>query len=573
MNSISIINPKNLGEVSGTIDYKDLSELANHISREHWAPATFSDGKRLIKSLSGIELLVLDVDDGHTLVEAQATFAPYRHIICTSRNHQRPKGGVVTDRFRVVLFLDGVITNDQDFKATWDTAYRRWPFIDRACKDSSRFFYPSPTIVSINEQGRSYAVSIALDAPKPTVDQYRGTAQLVGNEVLDEPSSQPKGDLWKSTYRLLAEGAPAGQRHSELVKAVRNMKEQGYQLPEVIDLLEEMSQRADWTQPGLSAKDLKTINVNYAQETKYPYQPKENSKLDSSIIVNASELLDETFEYLADKDKVKGDPTGIDGLDKLLGGGFRTGELTVLMAQAKTGKNTLYHYLIYKHLERGIPFGYASRELNPATEVIPNLLSIALRTNAWTNDLGADFRSSARQLLSQWPLLFAPGYGTFQPSEIEAWFRACKEQGVDHFLFDHFHYALEGEDYEATARLIKKLKALTKELDIHLSLIVQPRSLREGEALSLATLRGGAAIGQALDNLLILERVRGDQANISRLKLDQARHKLASLGEIYLMYDKQTTGFEEVIKELVHEEPPMPKGVSRYNGRPWPQVT
>jgi hypothetical protein len=146
---------------------------------------------------------------------------------------------------------------------------------------------------------------------------------------------------------------------------------------------------------------------------------------------------------------------------------------------------------------------------------------------------------------------------------------------VNHFLFDHFHYALEGEDYEATAKLIKRLKALTKELDIHLSLIVQPRSLREGEQLSLATLRGGAAIGQALDNLLILERVRGDQANISRLKLDQARHKLATLGEIYLMYNKETTSFEEVIKELVVVDEPVPHGVARREGfrGPWPRVT
>lgn len=106
------------------------------------------------------------------------------------------------------------------------------------------------------------------------------------------------------------------------------------------------------------------------------------------------------------------------------------------------------------------------------------------------------------------------------------------------------------EDYESTTALIKRLKSLTKELDIHLNLIVQPRSLREGEKLSLATLRGGASIGQALDNLLILERVRG-QDNISRLSLEVARHKLCKLGEIYLQYDQETTRFQEVEKQLV----------------------
>ncbi len=318
-----------------------------------------------------------------------------------------------------------------------------------------------------------------------------------------------------------------------------------------------------WT--GIITKsDLKTIDACFAREVKYPFVSKEQEKFGPDIIVNASDLLDETFAYLSDKDKVKGEPTGMAGLDSLLGGGFRTGELTVLMAQAKTGKNTLYHHLIYKHLERGIPFGYASRELNPATEVIPNLLSIAMQSNAWQASLNDTYQAEARQVISQWQLYFAPGYGYFDIAQIEAWFRGLKDLGVDHFLFDHFHYALQGEDYESTARLIKGLKALVKTLDVHLSLIVQPRSLREGEALSLATLRGGAAIGQALDNLLILERVRGE-TNISKLTLEVARHKLANLGFIYLQYDKVTTAFEEVDRRLV-VEPPVPRGVS---SRPW----
>jgi hypothetical protein len=183
-----------------------------------------------------------------------------------------------------------------------------------------------------------------------------------------------------------------------------------------------------------------------------------------------------------------------------------------------------------------------------------------------------NFKAQSRQLVAQWPLLFAPGYGYFDPDEIEKWMHTSKERGVNHFLFDHFHYALEDEDQKNCAKLIQRIKTLTKQLDVHMSLIVQPKYLREGQQLGLDTLRGGAAIGQALDNLLILERVKGNQANISRLKLDQARHKLATLGEIYLMYNKETTGFEEVIWSNP-SMPPMPRGVSKYNGQPWPRVT
>lgn len=569
MNQISIINPKNLGEINAIKSFNNLNELSDYIRNSPWAPGIFN-GRRAISDLHRIGLLVLDVDAGETLGSAVERFKDFKHIIATSRNHQKEKNGVVCDRFRVVLFLDSEITNDKDFKATWETAYKRWQFIDKACKDSSRFFYPSPEIISINESGRHYPVSVA-----PSGGLRDATMDSRGPESgTNEYRSLVKGDLWKSTLDLLTFGAPAGQRHTRLIQAVGNMREQGYSQPEVIELLEDMTTKstADWTQTGLNQADLKTIDRMFNRETKYPFTPKqapeENEK---GFFVNASELLSETFDYLSNKDKVSGEPTGIDGLDALLGGGFRTGELTVLMAQAKTGKNTLYHYLIHKYLERGIPFGYASRELNPATEVIPNLMSIALQQNAWKSQVDTHLRERTYALVNNWQLYFAPGYGHFEPTAIDNWMRSLKDLGVNNFLFDHFHYALLTEDYESTSSLIKRLKTLTKDLDVHLSLIVQPRSLRENEQLSLATLRGGAAIGQALDNLLILERVKGEQ-NVSRLRLDQARHKLAKLGEIYLKYDNETTSFDEVEKTTIVENDTHMPQVLRGTGRPWPRV-
>jgi hypothetical protein len=550
---VSLVNPKNLGEIEDEIDCSDLAELCVVVTQYSWSPGVFSNRKRTIGSLSRIDLLVLDVDNGCTLVDARERFAQFKHIIATSRNHQKEKNGVTCDRFRVVLFLEQVITNDKDFKATWESVRVLFPFIDEACKDSSRFFYPSPNVVSIRPEGQLVKIIVHVD--KPVLKNSTNVLQ-----------TNTKGELWKSTLEFLKFGAPAGARHQSLVTAVGNMREQGYEIDEVFQLIEEMSQSesADWTQPGLNDLDRKTIERMFNREMKYEFKEKEQVE---PLFVKADELLDEAFDYLADKDKVKGEPTGIDGLDKLLGGGFRTGELTVLMAQAKTGKNTFYHYLMYKHLQRGIPFGYASRELNPATEVIPNLLSIATGTNAWKSDIGSAFRERSKDVLSQWPLYFAPGYGHFQLREIEQWFITLKSIGVNHFLFDHFHYALEKEDYDATASLIKQLKTITKRLDIHLNLIVQPRSLREGESLSLATLRGGAAIGQALDNLLILERVRSE-SNISKLTLEVARHKLASLGNIYLKYDPETTQIEEVARELVQDSR-VPMGAERNRfGRP-----
>ena len=556
---IGIVSSINLGRI---LEYKEAStlvEVAEVATKRSWTPSEFIGHERLNTAFKQTELLVLDVDDGCTVNEAKEVFKAHKHLILSSRNHQKEKHGLVRDRFRVVLWLDKPCVDAIDYRATWDKAHALWPFIDESCKDPARFYYPSPTVLAQATVGNLFE----------TVELSADEKDAIRARLLAPPSDkglEVKGELWKSTLKFLVEGAPAGSRHHELVKATMNMREQGYSQAEVIEKVSTMIETTgNWGTATINNKDLKEIASVFAREsTLFEYQPPEEPE--EVIAVEAHKLLNETFTYLADKDKVKGEPTGIEGLDKLLGGGRRLGELTVLMAQAKTGKNSLYHYLLVKALDSGTAFGYASRELDPATEVIPNLLSIKLGVNMWDLELTDEIKSKAAATLQQWKLYFAPGYGTFPKGQLVDWFRRMASEGIEHFMFDHFHYALEREDYESTVELAKILKALTKELKIHIDLIVQPRTLREGEALSLATLRGGAAIGQALDNLFIFERVRDpNHPNVSQLKLEVARHKLARPGKIYLKYDPTTTEFEEV--EPITVPPPAVTNLPTYNYR------
>lgn len=569
MYRISRIGKKDLGQVLDLVP-GTLSSLSQSVQVENWSPCLFSGQRRLESEFVGADLAVLDVDSGMTLEQAQEITRDFSIAILTSRNHQKDKRGVTADRFRMIIPLESRITGLKDYRATMQALRARFPAADPQCLDGARLFFPSPGLIVCREEGKKWPIT----AYKPDSEALAPGMQPVPGHAQEGP----KGRLWRSTLEFLTFGAPAGSRHAALVKAVGNMREQGYLQEETLSMVGAMALApgSSWTQPGLNSDDIRTVDRMYKRNPKYEFvedfrdrkgvgRVHPSSTLDGfasdskradagDSYVSAVSLLEESFEYLQDKDKVKGEPTGIEGLDKLLGGGFRTGELTVLMAQAKTGKNTFYHYLIYSYLKRGVPFGYASRELSPATEVLPNFLSIDTGSNIWKQERYSDeFKKMVHGTVTNWPLYFAPGYGYFDPEDLESWFKDMKAAGVNHFLFDHLHYALMQEDYESTTALIKKLKSLTKELDIHLNLIVQPRSLREGEKLSLATLRGGAAIGQALDNLLILERVRG-QDNISRLSLEVARHKLCKLGDIYLRYDQESTRFEEVEKKTEDAE-------------------
>jgi hypothetical protein len=271
-------------------------------------------------------------------------------------------------------------------------------------------------------------------------------------------------------------------------------------------------------------------------------------------------------DYLKDKDKVKGQSYFMPSLDKLMGGGMREGEVTAWHAEAKVGKNSLWHKLLLLQMENSIPNGYGSRELTPETEVLPNMFSILFSENMWLSN-----RLDANRFVpvcKDWPLYFAAGYGHFPLDALENWINELQKFGVQYFWFDHLHYMLEEpEEHKAASKLIKLLKTLAKEKKIHINIIIQPNKLGEGQKLSAGSLKGGSAIGQAIDNLVVLERTWGIQNHMT-VKLERARSKLCNLGKFYLKYDPTTTDLVEADAEeveILQRQPQDGGGVDTEN--------
>lgn len=286
--------------------------------------------------------------------------------------------------------------------------------------------------------------------------------------------------------------------------------------------------------------------------------------LDHQLSRPASFYLGDMMVYLKDSTKALGQPTLLDGLDKLLGGGKRLGEITALHAAGKTGKNALWHQLIYNWIEIGLPQGYASRELSPDSEVLPNLFSIHYGANMWREFNGKKKQTNVNEadlisLLNRWPLHFAHGYGVFDIDQITGWVEELKSKGVHYFWIDHFHYCLDdSENPKEISKFARQLKSIAKKMNVHIDLIVQPKQIQEGQKLNLSSLRGSAAIGQAIDSLFTLERVPG-QTNVSKLRLEAARHRLARQGDIFLKYDPESTRIVEVEEDPESIIPDKPK--------------
>ncbi len=568
----------------------DPDLILNHA----WSPIIFDEGYRKGDNFRECSLAVFDIDnDGPKLSLKTAIdfFTPYNHVIATSRSHQKMKNGKVEDRYRVILFFDRAITRPDEYSKIMLYFKKLFPFVDGKCVDTARFFFPCENIVS---EGPGHEVEvdgilkeIELEAKKvKPANVAAATTSPVGN----------KAQLTRQTLNFLLEGAQPGHWHANYFKAVSNMKECGYSIEETRSRLQTMcdligsagldehdeknlidiynrpidpKQKAfydSWNTPRIQAREAEMTPNPYGSPSSNPSSPQSfegslergGSRVTATGVelpklLRPSQGYEDFKTYMLDDSKALGTSTGIKGLDRLLGGGFRSGELTVLMAEAKTGKNTLYHFMLWQGLKAGVFQGYASREIDPFREVLPNLLSLEFKHNSWRVSKTQELWTNYQTKLKEWDaLIFSEGYGYFPFEELYNWMSACLSEGVKNFWLDHLHYMLqEPEEHKEASKLIKQIKTMVKELDVHVNLIVQPNKMQDGQRLSLNSLKGGSAIGQTLDNLLILERYKAtDEKFISRLTLEVGRHKLCKPGEIYLQYDPMDCSFLEVEKEV-----------------------
>jgi KaiC/GvpD/RAD55 family RecA-like ATPase len=391
----------------------------------------------------------------------------------------------------------------------------------------------SPGYVVVNDNDPIvYAPQWLIDA----VSKVPST--LVPTAANDAPEGV-KGALNKRTLRFIAEGAIPGAWHQELYQAAMDCKANGYSEFECEQLLSKATGELD------SSHDLPLIRDVYQNRT-----PLYGGDMPEAMIVPASSLMSDMWKYLKDPGARSGTSTGILGLDDMLGGGIRPGEVVGVLAPAKAGKSSFTHKIIHSWIKNGNKVAYASREMRQAEEVLPNILSIEYKKNLLKE--GELDPNITPELLNN--LVFAIGHGYLSIEELEAFYEQAYASGCRMFLLDHFHHFIGSEDYSEISKFAKTIKSLTLKYNVATILVVQPRTVRIDQTkITNNDIRGGAVVGQAFDAVLVLERQKnelGRVTNIVKVTLDIARHKLAKPGEIYLEYDRDTMDFSEVVELL-----------------------
>lgn len=194
-------------------DTNDIERLKKAVVGWVWSPCVWRDGVRRQENFQRADWCVLDVDSPEMdLKEACERFCDMIHIIGTTKSHQKDKGGVVCDRYRVMLKFERPILRLDDYRYTMSRIVKRYP-VDQQPKDGARFFYPCQEVIQSSDDGYGEEVIEApewFDRPGRKAERYSAAGTITPFARWALTAVVPKGERNTTWYRAGKDLAVAG---------------------------------------------------------------------------------------------------------------------------------------------------------------------------------------------------------------------------------------------------------------------------------------------------------------------------------------------------------------------------
>lgn len=264
----------------------------------------------------------------------------------------------------------------------------------------------------------------------------------------------------------------------------------------------------------LSSGQAPAETLGYAQEVIQDLA--ENSGAgEATSIADALNALCDRVERQSEDGEAPCVPTGLAGLDKLLGGGYINGGLHIIGARPAVGKSALALQITLNAAKAGTRVLYVSLEMDPedcTARLVGNLGGGSAARYMFGGTLADDeykrFANGMSQL-SRLPIVFNRRSG-ISTRQIEA---LCFREKPELLVIDHLGLLEPPERrlslYEATTRNSRALKLLAMRLDIPVLCLCQlnrvAASDRSGEfRATMANLRESGAIEQDADTVCLL---------------------------------------------------------------------
>lgn len=490
-------------------NFDELCKILCDKTIKAYSLGTYKDDYRNLKNFIQCKCIGLDIDnDKHgqimSLNEAKTAFKDYKHIIATTRSHQKEKHGIVVDRFRVILFLKEPILDIETFYRVWHGLKREFNVIDPQCKDASRYWFPSNKIEQIQKEGNYVKI------PEKVIEE--NTTSKDSSPNADRPDT---GKLSYNTMKFLLTGADAGSRNGSLFKAALDCREQGYGKEYVIEMVTNMIKiTGNWGTSYLNEKDLEAINNAYNRETKYDKRP------DIKV-----------FHFKHIKETMQDEEIKTDWLvDKLLS----VGGLSLWIGQPKSGKSTLLRQLCIC-IAQGKPF--LDRKIKQGMVYCLSLEEQESIVKDQLNAQKVNFNDSI--------------YVHYGPcgNDIELLENILVDNQVNFLVIDTMALFLDTDDlnnYGIVNKLLKDCRNIARNSGCHIALIHHQNKNELGGTKSIM---GSNAIHGGVDNALVLE-TSGDHRVFTSSQRGGVRFKDKKLNfnsktELYSIAKKETNNNQE----------------------------
>ena len=281
---------------------------------------------------------------------------------------------------------------------------------------------------------------------------------------------------------------------------------------------------------------------------------------DAGDILSSKDAVFQFYRYRDTLEKGSGVavPTGLTGLDRLLGGGFLDGGLYLAAARPGVGKTTVALTIADNVAQDVGPVLFVSLEMSDEQLTAKR---ISRCTALSSSDLltrkldGGKYKAitDAGEYLCKLPL-FLNRRPRCSVSDIRA--LARKVKGLRFVVVDYLGLIQpEGRAqsrYEAITRISGDLKALARTLNVPILALSQLNRANEARAdkrPTLADLRDSGSLEQDADGVILLHRKDyyedEDSGAAVPIELHLAKNRHAGVGTIELAFDKRTSSFVE----------------------------
>lgn len=275
-----------------------------------------------------------------------------------------------------------------------------------------------------------------------------------------------------------------------------------------------------------------------------------SERIPHSQITTFDELRREVYEEILNPLRACGvQSRSLPSLNRLLKG-HRMGEVTVLTGPTGCGKTTLLSQLSIDLCGQGVSTLWGSFEIKN-TRLIHKMLN-QLAGRSLQGDLNA-FEGAADKFEAL-PMYFMRFFGSTDVDEVlDAMEYAVYAYDVQHILLDNIQFMMAGQGrgfdkFERQDAALDKFRKFASQKNVHLTLVIHPRKEQEDQDLTLTSVFGTAKATQEADNVLILQRTRGNS------KLDVRKNRFdGTLGSIPLTFDTDSNCLREFNEEMMSE--------------------